>query len=53
MTNPSHKTFLHCQHLGHAVKTVTKMQGGEEQTKVVEHSLIDKVLRKSIIIATC
>ena len=41
MTNPSHKTFLHCQYLGHAVKTVTKMQGGEERTKIVEHSMID------------
>ena len=35
------------------MKTVTKMQGGEERTNIVEHSMIDKVLRKSIIIATC
>ena len=53
MTIPSQKTFLHCQYLGHAVKTVTKMQEGEERTKILEHSMIDKVLRKSIIIATC
>ena len=53
MANPSRKTFLHCQYRGHAVKTVTKMQGGEERTKIVEHSMIDKVLRKSTIIATC
>ena len=37
----------HCQYLGHAVKTVTKMQGGEERKKIVEHSMIDKVLRIS------
>ena len=30
MANPSRKTFLHCQYLGHAVKPFTKMQGGVE-----------------------